>query len=276
MNAQPYRTTNYMVPSNGQTHCVEYTGTFSANPFTIDWRQYTVDNSMFQPQGVFIDNTNGTVPLVITILPINYNVTCPAGQVLSAQFPAPNGQSASIVGDPANNASVYFVDFPVLPGGSTVNVAGTANVNIVGSTAVVRVDPNPLAAGNTLPYRTQEYVSLATQTSFSILAGATTNNVAPAANSNLRKLVITTTTNATLAVAAENVLTITLNGVNVFVARFFFPAAAIANDIGSLILYDEDFNVAALNTGAAGTLVATWSTAFATGSTNVNAYFSPQ
>jgi hypothetical protein len=69
VNQSFFKTTNYMVPSNGQTHAVVFQGNFSAAPFLVDWRQYAIDNEKFQPQGVFIDNTAGTVPIQIQVLP---------------------------------------------------------------------------------------------------------------------------------------------------------------------------------------------------------------
>ena len=278
MNPEPFRTTNYMVPSNGQTHAVVYTGTFSATPMLVDWRQYSVDNAFFQPQGVFIDNTNGTTPLVIIILPINYKITCPAGQVMQAQFPAPNGQTCTITGDPVNTATVTFVDFPVLPSSTQASIFGTVNAQITGVSAgvVFKVDPNPMAANNTLPYRSQEYVEPVSQLNFTIAAGATTNNVAPPANYNLRKLIVSVSADATLAAAGEDVLTITLNGVQVYQDTYYFPNAIVAGAIGKINLATIDFDFVAPNVGAAGTLVATWGTTLATGKTTVNSYFAVQ
>src|SRR5579883_898130 len=92
-------TVNYLVPSSGNTHAVEVSGVFSGVPQTGDWRQFGIDSFPFQPQGVFIDNTYGVGPLTITIAPLNWNIVCPAGAQKSANFPAPNGQSYSIVGD---------------------------------------------------------------------------------------------------------------------------------------------------------------------------------
>jgi hypothetical protein len=273
-----FYTTNYLVPSNGQTHAIVYSGQFSATPFFIDWRQFAIDVEKFQPQGVFIDNTEGTVPLVINIQPINYNVTCPAGQVIQAQFPAPNGQTCTVVGDPANTASVTFVDFPVLPSATQAQIVNTVNVAVKSfdPAAVVHTDPNPLAAGNTLPYRAQEYVSVA-EPHYLTISGATTSvNVVPTVPSqNLRKLQISLTPNATLAAAGLNTVTATLNGVIVFKAQFYLPAAITANPLGNLTLCDLDASALGLAAGA-GNLTVAVTTALATGAIDVNAYFTPQ
>jgi hypothetical protein len=275
-----FKTTNYMVPSNGQTHAVVFQGQFSSVPALIDWRQYAIDNEKFQPQGVFMDNTAGTVPLVVTILPINYPVSCPVGQTLQAQFPAPNGQTATITGDPANTATVIFVDFPILPSNNQTQIVGLAQVNIASVTpgTVIGTDPNPLAAGNTLPYRTQEYVPAAEVHSTSITGAAVSSTVIPTvANQNLRKLKITLSGNATLAVAGTLTLTVTLNGVTIYSVLFYVGATTPANSpaLENLTGNGLDFDNIGLP-AAAGNLVVTLSAALATGAVNINSYFTPQ
>lgn len=132
--AQQDGVTNYLVPAGGTTHSVTIAGVFTNAPFLQDWRQFKIDNFPFQPQGVFIDNLAGTDDLVITILPLGWKVTCPAGVQKQAQFPAPNNQTCSIIGQ--GQATVIFVDFPVLPDSGLVNIEGTVNVNIAGVTSV--------------------------------------------------------------------------------------------------------------------------------------------
>ena len=273
-----YKTTNYMVPSNGQTHAVGYQGTLSATPLLVDWRQFAIDNELFQPQGVYIDNTAGTVPLVVTILPINFKVTCPAGLTLEASFPAPNGQTATITGDPNNSATVIFVDYPVLPSGNATNVLNTVNVNLNSVSAGVRVptDGNPLAAGNTLPYRTQEYVPAAEAGHIQITGAATTGNYQPVtAQQNLRKIILTLSGNATLAAAGQVTVTLTLNGVTIFTAIMYVGATVPANSPSFEEFSNLDFGMIGLPAGA-GNLTATISTALASGSLDINAYFTPQ
>ena len=107
--------TNFLVPAGGTTHGVVISGTFSATPYLVDWRQWKIDNFPFQPQGAYIDNSSGTTELTLTILPIGWKIVVPAGSQRACSFPAPNGQSATIAADPANPCSVTFVDFPVFP-----------------------------------------------------------------------------------------------------------------------------------------------------------------
>src|ERR1035437_5064853 len=163
-------TTNYLVPASGKTHSVTFSGVYNAIPFPIDWRQFSIDNYKFNPQGVFIDNTLGIAAVIITILPINYRVSCPAGVEAQFQFPAPDNQTCTITGN--GQASVVFVDFPVLPNAGLINVGNTVNAAIVNAIAV-------------------PFVS-------NIITGAVvTASIAPAANTNLKKLVLSLSANAT-------------------------------------------------------------------------------
>jgi len=118
VSTSQFATTNFLVPAGGTTHAVGFQGGFTAQPFLIDWRQFTVDAFPFQPQGVYVDNTAGTTPLTITIQPIGYNLIVAAGTSAARSFPAPNGQTCTIIGDPAATTnSVIFVDYPVFERG---------------------------------------------------------------------------------------------------------------------------------------------------------------
>lgn len=278
LNIGQFKTSNYMVPSNGQTHAVVLQGQFSNLPYVMDWRQFAIDNEKIQPQGAFIDNSAGTVDLVITVLPINYPVICPAGMTLQAQFPAPNGQTMQITGDPANTATIIFVDFPVLPSSTQAQVTNKVNVNIqsVDPAALFRTDPNPLAAGNTLPYRSQEYVPVAEYHSLSITGAAVTANVVPAVpNQNLRKLRVYLTGDAAMAAAGLNTLTVTLNGVAIFTRKFYLPAAAPAAPIPGSVLCELDMDSMGLP-AVAGNLTVTLGAALSSGQLDVDSYFTPQ
>ena len=278
LNIGQYKTSNYMVPSNGQTHAIVLQGQFSAAPYLMDWRQFAIDNEKIQPQGAFIDNSAGTTPLTITVLPINYPVICPAGMTLQAQFPAPNGQTMQITGDPNNTATIIFVDFPVLPSSTQAQVTNTVNTNIesVDPGAIFHTDPNPLAAGNTLPYRTQEYVPVAEYRALSITGAAVSANVVPAIpNQNLRKLRVYITGDASTAAAGLNTLTVTLNGVQVFTRKFYLPNAAPAAPLTGALLCELDADGLGLLAGA-GNLTVAIGTALATGQIDVDSYFTPQ
>lgn len=133
MNITTFNTSNYLVPSSGTTHAVQFNGIFTG-PFSIDWRQFSIDNFPFQPQGVFVDNTASSSQITINIQPINYNLIIPAGVSGQYQFPAPDNQTCNITA--VGSVTFVFVDFPVLPTFGTASVAGTISANII--------SPNPL------------------------------------------------------------------------------------------------------------------------------------
>ena len=266
-------TTNYLVPAGGATHAIPVTGVFGAEASIIDWAQYSVDNFPFQPQGAFVDNSQGAGPLVIDILTgvngiVFWTVTVPAGAVQAVSFPAPNGQASSITGD--GEATIIFVDFPVLPSGTDVTVSNTVSVDVV--------SPDPLPTEPTVnsggvPYQNTEVPVTVTAYFNNTITGATTSSgdITPAANTYLRKLILTLSGNVTLAAAGLNLITATLNGNIVFKENVYIPAAATnANEYWVKIL---DFAKLGLAVGAAGSLVVTVGTALATGELDINAYF---
>lgn len=273
-----FSTSNYMVPSNGQTHCVAYTGTASSTPFLIDWRQFALDAQSFQPQGAFIDNSKGTVPLVLNIMPINYTITVPAGTTTQTQFPAPSGMTMTLTGDPANPIAIYFVDFPVLPSGMAAQITNVPGVTIQGVTpgVVIGVDGMPMAAGNSLPYRTQEYSPNGDYKSGTISGATVTLTLTPTtAQEVLRKLTVSLSGNAAIAAAGVLNITATLNTVQVFKKGIYLPLAAPAAPVPEYSVINLDFPNLSLSAGA-GNLVITLSAALTVGQADVNAYFAAQ
>ena len=262
-------TSNYLIPAGGNTHAVTLTGVLSATPQLVDWRQFTIDNFPFQPQGVFIDNSQGTGPITITIEPIGFNITCAAGISTQAQFPAPNGQSCNITGN--GQATLVFVDFPVLPSAGAVSITNTVGVDIVQLASGITFPVSVPANISGLPYQTQEVPIASTAYYADITGTATSATITPPASSNLRKLVLALSENATLATAGTDLLTVTLNGVVVYKQNIYIPAA-----LGAQLIFDAltlDFAKLGLNAGASGTLVVSLATALATGILDINAYF---
>lgn len=268
--AQQGNTTNYLIPAAGSTHYVNYSGVFSATPVTIDWRNYQINNFPFQPQGVFVDNTQGTGELVINIQPIGYNVIIPAGTSAQAQFPAPNGQTMSITGN--GQATVIFVDFPVLPNAGQVNIGNTVNVDITGIAAGVTIPVAPTINAQGLPYQVVQTPSAGNYGHGSISGAGTSASFTPGtANLNLRKLALSITGNASLAAAGIVTLSVTVNGVAVFSEGIYLPAAAGTN-AGEAYTRNLDFDGIALP-AAAGNITVTLSSALATGQLDFNSYF---
>ncbi len=269
LNGTSQSVNNYMIPAGGLTHAVNFQGIFTATPQTIDWRQYKIDNFPFQPQGVFVDNTQGTGSLSITIQPIDYTITCAAGVSTQAQFPAPNGQTCSIVG--SGQAQLIFVDFPVLPSSGVVNIANTVSVDLAAVTAGVVVPVSLPTTVSGLPYQTQEVPLSASAFHADITGAAVSATITPTANTNLRKLKLAISDNATLAVAGTDLITVTLNAVVIFKQNLYIPAVAV-NGL-SYADIELEFEKIAFNAGATGTLVVSIATALATGFLDINAYF---
>lgn len=108
--------TNYLIPPVGIPRTYIHSSTLSATPVVLDFRAIQggmIDAQPFRPSGVFIDNTQGAGDLIIHLTQINYNILCPAGNSLNAQFPAPIDVTFEITGD--GPATLAFVDFPVMP-----------------------------------------------------------------------------------------------------------------------------------------------------------------
>jgi hypothetical protein len=263
---------NYLVPSSGRTHAVPVEGVFSATAYEIDWGQFANANFPFIPQGVFIDNSAGAGELDVNIYanglngPVFWTVRCPAGAVKSANFPAPNGQQVGITGN--GQATVIFVDFPVLPDAGAVTVENTVSVDVT-NTVDVTVPVN--SSGS--PYQNTEVPALATHYYSGAITGATkTATITPlTSNQYLRKLIVSFTGNAAMAAAGLNLLTVTLNGNTVYEENVYLPAAS-ANVEGSAYKILLDWAKIG-QYASAGSLVVTLGTALSSGICEVNADF---
>lgn len=107
---------NYMIPAVGTPRAYIQSGVLSATPVAIDFRNVSgggIDGQPFRPSGVYIDNTQGTGTLTITLNEIAYQITCPAGEALNLPYPAPIELSVAITG--LGQATVIFTDVPVIP-----------------------------------------------------------------------------------------------------------------------------------------------------------------
>lgn len=154
-------TTNYLVPSSGGTHCLPVTAAWGTQPALLDWRQFSESSFPFQPQGVFIDNTQNANPLTVQILPIGWNIVCPAGAQLMTPFPAPAAQTAQISSSGGGGiATLMFVDFPVLPFLTSAASAGGLAVSIVGQPiSVLPANAATAAALSTQPVSNVQLVT---------------------------------------------------------------------------------------------------------------------
>lgn len=116
---------NYMIPAVGTPRGYFWNGVLTGAPVTIDFRNVSgggIDGQVFRPSGVFIDNTQGTGPITIVVNEIGYQMICLEGELLNLQFPAPVECTVSFVGD--GQATIAFVDFPVLPYRNVASAGG--------------------------------------------------------------------------------------------------------------------------------------------------------
>jgi hypothetical protein len=114
---------NYLIPSGTTPRGYLHSTVFSATPITLDFRNISggsFDGLPFRPSGMFIDNSQGTDDLDVTINELAYTISCPAGNWLNIPFPAPINTTVNMVG--LGQATVLFVDFPVLPFQQTGNI----------------------------------------------------------------------------------------------------------------------------------------------------------
>jgi hypothetical protein len=208
------------------------------------------------------DNTAGTGPLTINIQPINYNVICPAGVSMAAQFPAPNGQTHYVTG--LGQASIYWVDFPVLPGAGAVNILNSPTVTVGNVPLPVLVPINVSGA----PYQVAVEPAAAESHYDGAITGAVlVSTITPtAANLYLRKLRLKISANATSA-AATITVTCVLNGVTVYTETVVLATLPA-------LLAELDFDTVGLN-AAAGGLVTTISAALTAGLLEINTWWTP-
>lgn len=111
--------TNFLVPSSGGVHSLQVELELVANvPQSIDFRQLANANFPFQPQGVYVDNSQGSATCTIGISANGganfvWTVQVKAGDMAAFHFPAPNGQYHVING--TGDVNLVYVDYPVIP-----------------------------------------------------------------------------------------------------------------------------------------------------------------
>ena len=107
---------NYLIPNTGASRAYVQSSVLTSTPVFIDFNAIAgggLDAQPFRPSGVFIDNTQGTGVLTVVINQTGYQMQCPAGASLNAQFPSPMNVTVNITG--TGQATLVFVDFPVMP-----------------------------------------------------------------------------------------------------------------------------------------------------------------
>lgn len=137
------------------------------------------------------------------------------------------------------------------------------------ATDVTATNPLPMTVfGSVFTYSSAQIANLVAGQATA--AGATTIGTPPA-NGNLRLIHVEIPGNAIQAVAGDDLITIALNGVTVAILDPYIPAASVGT--GTLYAASYNFNAIGFNTGSAGTLTVTLTTALTAGAVNINAYF---
>ena len=258
---------NYLVPAAGSTHGVFLSDTWTATPQEFDPYQFSIDNFPFIPQGVFIDNSQGTAELVIQILPVGYFIRCAPGISRQVQFPAVKGARFEISG--LGVAVVTFVDFPVLPDAGQVNVGNKVSVDIASFSYAGSLPVLPPVNIAGIPYQVTKIPNPAALAySNQTITGAVVSATVVPTSGILQRLKISTTPNATFAASGVATIIGTLGGVQIF--KFDYYLGAGGGSDGVLMLWDEDYSD--FDFGG-GNLVITTSTALATGALSINATY---
>jgi len=105
-----------------------------------------------------------------------------------------------------------------------------------------------------------------------IAPAATVATLTPPANNALGYWDISITSNATLAVAGTDTITVALNGVTLYKTSVYIPATALSST-GQMYSHKEKYSSFVVpKVGSAGTFTVTLGTALATGTVNVNEY----
>lgn len=115
--------TNYLVPATGSTNAFSIRQNFSATPYYQEFSSQGLDGIPFRPSGVIIDNSQGTGPLTVLINENSYRMVVPAGAGVQLPYPAPLNHTVNITGQ--GDATVIFVDYPVLPYSSVSGGGGS-------------------------------------------------------------------------------------------------------------------------------------------------------
>lgn len=295
-------------PASQQMRWLYSTYDMAAGPQEINLSYQQNRGDGLIPQSIIVNSTGitGSCQIIWDVGGLNFPLNIPANIQSSFTVPAVEGVKYSII--PASGTvgtlRIDLLNFPDIPAnfiaqdtdtGQDVNVtnasvpvtnaagtslavalqSGTASIGKVGlnaGTNVIGTANVQNVSGTTLAATASVKPATATLVSGSAAASGSTTIGTPTANSNLRKLVLSVTENATQATAGENTVTIALNGVTLFTESVYIPEVSLANN-GVLYKRDMDFANIAFNTGSAGKLTATLETALETGTININAYF---
>ena len=279
MNQSLQSTYNYLVPADGTTHEVSFSGILvSGQDYDIDWHSFIQNNFPFRPQGAKIQNPS-SAPVVLANPSTGETSTCPPESSRWVSFTSTAHMKQTLSG--AGNVTVIFVDYPVIETapvssdgtpiapslGDTVTITGSlpAGENTIGAVGIVGALP---AGSNTIGN-----VGIApgalTSYSASTSASGITTLWTPTAGQSLRQAVITLSNGATLAAAGE--LTMTLKQGSNTIAEM---AAYLATTPGVVSQnYTFDFGNNGFLSASGNPVTLELSSALATSAIYVNGYY---
>lgn len=112
-------------PAYGKARTATINVVLTASPLEFDFRTLggaSLDGQVFNPFGVYVDNTQGNADCVISVPSVSLNIVCKKGVQICVPYPAPPNATVSIVGD--GKVTLNFVNYPVHP--FTTEVSGGA------------------------------------------------------------------------------------------------------------------------------------------------------
>lgn len=246
MNQSLQSTYNYLVPADGTTHEVSFSGILvSGQDYDIDWHSFVQNNFPFRPQGAKIQNPS-SAPVVLANPSTGETSICPANSSRWVSFTSTAHMKQTLSG--AGNVTVIFVDYPVMETapvssdgtpiapslGDTVTITGSlpAGTNTIGDVGIV----GALPAGTNIIGRTGVAATL-TDGSGTITTASTSQQVF-AANASRAYLFIQNNSSddlwinfTTAAVVGEPSINIAPQGAFAFEGQFIGTEAV--NIIGA-------------------------------------------
>ena len=295
MNQSLQSTYNYLVPADGTTHEVSFSGILvSGQDYDIDWHSFIQNNFPFRPQGAKIQNPS-SAPVVLANPSTGETSTCPPESSRWVSFTSTAHMKQTLSG--AGNVTVIFVDYPVIETapvssdgtpiapslGDTVTITGSipagtntiGNVGIAGSIPAgtnlmgfVDISAELPAGSNTIGNVGIAPGALTSQSASTSASGSTTLWT-PKAGQSLRQAVINVPNAATLAANGE--LTLTLSqGANIIAEMGLY----LATIPGALTQhYTFDFGSNGFLSASGNPVTLELSSALATGAIYVNGYY---
>jgi len=195
----------------------------------------------------------------LAVLPVtnssNVNVN---GAAVSSTNPIPS----LIYGSQAGTTNIGPLSYDVLNNHNALSI-GLGGVYYGAPSTVNATIFSPLIAlGNTQ----------GTYQQATIAPASTVATLTPPANNALEGWAVSITSNATLAVAGTDTITVALNGVTLYQTSVYIPVTALST-AGQMYSHKQKYNSFVVpKVGASGTFTVTLSTALATGTVNVNEY----